>query len=213
MNTSTYVCGACTTGSIANLGAHKNAEEAMREFCRLVLGLGNSSKYGGSTPAEPDTYWVFTAGPEVPGHGHSKSWVRYGTEFAQYIIDHKLGDITTLAPRLNKKYHPTTTCQTWLWAPDKDALSAWYHVLTAPKVEPKAPEVVVKAPEPKVPPVEPKKRVVGKKVRRGEWTTAMGIAGGQYQCPHCQKTYDRGEKVFYSYIDWQWYCEDYGKGA
>ncbi len=77
MNISTYVCGACTTASIAQLGLEKNAKSAMITFLKSQL-VGQRSRYD---PAEKgynllESFYVYTAGPEEPGHGHSQSWVK-----------------------------------------------------------------------------------------------------------------------------------------
>lgn len=125
MDIQTYVCGACTTASISNLGLERNAERAMLTFCMKVMGKrGGRFGTGGFGPLE--SFYVYTAGPEESGHGHSKKWVKYGTEFADLIRKEKLGRIVTCGAKLNKKYHPDTTCQTWLWSPIQERLEKWY---------------------------------------------------------------------------------------
>lgn len=136
MNVSTYMADCCGVSAIANLGSHKNAEEAMKQFCKAELvGYGDAFVI-------PNVYYVFTAGPEVPAgqpgsSHHSKAWVKYGTEFAAYIVEHGLGDIATLGQHLNLKYHPNTTCQVWLWHPNAKALKAWWKGVNKPKVDKK----------------------------------------------------------------------------
>ena len=125
----TYFAGACTTCGIQELGMSLNAFDAMVTFCKQEL-LG-ASKFGKDGPLyqKLTAFYVFTAGPEEPGHGHSKRWVKYGTEFAAYIQEHNLGMIVTCPPKLNDKYHPDTTCQTWLWSPDQEALQGWWETV------------------------------------------------------------------------------------
>lgn len=127
MEINTYVCGSCAGTGISNLGHHKNAVDAMSDFCRKV-GL-TTSRYSsaGTIFNKMPPFFVFIAGPEEPGHRHSKSWVRYGTEFAEFIRENDLGDITTLPARLNLAYHPDTTCQVWLWGPDQEKIQAWWR--------------------------------------------------------------------------------------
>ena len=129
MDISTYVAGACTTAGIASLGSCKDSLHAMLTFCRKEL-IPDSRYHRKSDPAyiKLAPFYVFTCGPEEKGHGHSKEWVKYGTEFAAYIKDNDLGEIVTCGPKLNAKYHPRTTCQTWLWSPDQKAVEAWWEV-------------------------------------------------------------------------------------
>jgi hypothetical protein len=77
-------------------------------------------------------FYAFVAGPEVPatapgGSHHSKAWVKYGTEFAEFIRENKLGEVVTVGPKPNKKHHPKSTAQAWLWSPDQSAVEAWWR--------------------------------------------------------------------------------------
>ena len=115
----------CTCYNISNLGMGKNAHNALAEVC-----AGHSKYNGWSRKPKLNTlpaHFVFSAGPEDKGHGHSKEWVKYGTEFAAYIVEHKLGKIVTLPKIKNKKHHPDTYCQVWLWQPDQEAMEAFYN--------------------------------------------------------------------------------------
>lgn len=134
-----YACGSCAIAEISGLGDHKNATEAMVSFCNHALG-----KPDGKFLKQPNKvttiYYLFVAGPEVPstdpgGSHHSKAWVKYGTEFAQFILDNDLGDIATLPPRLNLKHHPKTTAQAWLWTPNQEAIEKWWEPHWKPKVK------------------------------------------------------------------------------
>lgn len=134
-----YQAGSCALGGIKDLAdkSHKCAKDAMITFCGLTLGFHNPlNKYQirnavGQFP-KLTNFYVFTAGPEVPedhpnGGAHSKPhWVKYGTEFTQFILDNGLGEVVTLGPKLNAKYHPTTYAQVWLWSPDQAKLEAWW---------------------------------------------------------------------------------------
>ena len=129
----TYFGGSCAVASCERLGDHSSAKDAMLGVCLHELGPCKKQGFGTSISSIRDLtpFYTFIAGPEVkagaPGSSHhSKSWVAYGTEFAQFIIDHGLGRITTLPKKLNKKYHPDTTCQIWIWDPDLTAITQWY---------------------------------------------------------------------------------------
>lgn len=125
----TYFNGSCAVSSIEKLGSHSGPVDAMRYFCNNELGKLNDfcKKYG--TLA---AFYTFVAGPEVPfgepggSHHSSATWVKYGTEFAQFIRENKLGEVATVGPKINFKHHKTTTAQVWLWNPDQAALEAWW---------------------------------------------------------------------------------------
>jgi hypothetical protein len=105
---------------------------AMRRFCESQLGTQN--QYRNRYPFLT-AFYVFCAGPEVKstekgGTGHSKDhWPRYGTEFAQYILDNGLGLVATLPAKHNDKHHAESTAQTWLWSPDQQGVEKWWTAL------------------------------------------------------------------------------------
>jgi hypothetical protein len=121
LETGMYVTGACSTNAIMNLGRHENAKDALLRVCQLDL-LG----FKGAIQLLPPFY-IFSAGPEIPGQAHSKPWVKYGTEFAAYLVENGLGEVATCGQKLNKKYHPTTTCQVWIWSPNQEAVVKWWE--------------------------------------------------------------------------------------
>lgn len=130
MKITTYQpCYSCAISGIDYLGSCADAVDAMRQFCKTELGAG-FHRY--DTKSDVKTYntlmswYVFVAGPEEAGHGHSKNWVKYGTEFAAYIKKHRLGKVATCPPVLNKKFHANTTCQTWVWCPNQKHLETWW---------------------------------------------------------------------------------------
>ena len=193
MHITTYVAGSCAGSFIQGLGSNANALAAMQRFCSLELTSGESA-FGRPAKYQPlAAFYIFIAGPEVaagqPGSSHhSKAWVRYGTEFAEFIKTHDLGEVVTLGPKLNLKHHASTTCQIWMWNPIQEVLAKWWtenRVKTPPK----------SVPTPKAP--------------KTRWDVASGVADGVYKCKHCQKTYELGEKIWFS--DGIYYCEAYGK--
>lgn len=126
MKFSGWLGGSCAAIAIGNLGACKGPEDAMKTFCKSQLVLDNSRYGGGTTFNILYTFYTFIAGPEVPGSYHSKTWVKYGTEFATFLKREKLGLVVTLPKKLNTKHHPDTTCQVWLWSPDQKAVEKWW---------------------------------------------------------------------------------------
>ncbi len=128
MDIRTYFGNSCAVSAISELGDLKNAKEAMKIFCRHELG---SKDDFGSVYSKLACFYVFSAGPEVPAgqpgsSHHSKAWVRYGTEFAEFIEENELGEIATTGQKKNLKHHPSTTAQVWIWSPDQKALEKWW---------------------------------------------------------------------------------------
>jgi len=142
------LCDSCAGQSITNLSYHKGPEEALLAFCQSQLVFRNGYEWGKTSESPRFTllvpYYSWMAGPEVSGKGHSSSvgWWAYGTEFAAYIRKHRLGRVSTLGPKINKKYHPDTTCQVWIWSPDQAAVEKWYTKILTPK-KVKVKEVVI----------------------------------------------------------------------
>lgn len=136
MTITDYVCGSCAAASISNLGSHRNAFEAVSELFKNTLGTPSASRYVTSDALKFNTmnsHYIFIAGPEAkPGEAgrshHSKDWVSYGTEFAQYLLDRGLGTVATAGQILNAKYHPTTTCQVWIFQPNQKACERWWSM-------------------------------------------------------------------------------------
>jgi len=130
-----YVAGSCAIMGIKDLALnHTNANAAMVTFCCLQLGTINKFRPNLEVGkmGKLANFYVFSCGPEVPhdhpnGSHHSKAhWLKYGTEFAQFILDNKLGELVTLGPKFNMKQHPRTTAQIWVWSPDQTALEQWW---------------------------------------------------------------------------------------
>lgn len=127
-----WVCGSCAVVSISYVGFCKNPVDVISQFCEHELGKRTAFR---DTYPKLTCFYIFCAGPEVPstapnGSHHSKDhWPRYGTELAEYIVKHKLGEIGTVSPKLNAKHHPTTTAQVWIWSPDQEAVEAWWNKL------------------------------------------------------------------------------------
>jgi hypothetical protein len=123
-----WVCDSCAASQITNLGQELGPEHALKTFCKKALlpqgGRWGSAHAGKFNMLEP--HYIFIAGPEVSGHGHSKAWVRYGTEFATYLRKHRLGRVASTGKVINEKHHPDTDCQVWVWQPNALALQKWW---------------------------------------------------------------------------------------
>lgn len=122
-----WVCGSCACGCISNLSSERGPEQAMLSFVRKALGATRTKfQKGPVNYSHPYSHYVFVAGPEQK-RTESGYWSDYGSSFASYIRKNKLGRVVTLPSVLNTKWHPQTTCQVWLWQPDKQALINWFE--------------------------------------------------------------------------------------
>jgi hypothetical protein len=119
----------CALSVIDRLGSHENATDAMLAFCVSELSK-IPNRWESSAKKKRDfrlltNFYVFSAGPEedrLPG------WERYGSSFAMFIIQNDLGNLATTGPKINEKYHPKTTAQSWIWSPDQKRMEHWYTV-------------------------------------------------------------------------------------
>lgn len=124
MEVTDYTAGSCAIMSLEKIGSCSGPVEVLTTLCESELGKLHKFRDTYGTLA---CFFVFSAGPEVKGFGHSKShWLRYGTEFAKYLVDNKLGEVVTLGPKRNLKHHPKTTAQIWVWSPDQKAVEKWW---------------------------------------------------------------------------------------
>ena len=125
----TSVASSCAISSLSGIGEFSNPVDILRSFCQTELGRVTRFNAGYKHLA---AFYVFSAGPEVRstdpgGTHHSKDhWPRYGTEFAQYLVENRLGEVSTLPPKLNLRHHNTSTAQVWLWSPDQTELQNWW---------------------------------------------------------------------------------------
>lgn len=118
----------CASSGIYALGECKDAKSAFTEFCKQVFRT-----YDGTidTKTHLTNFYVYLAGPEVPqytpgGSHHSKKWVRYGTNFTDFLRRNKLGKVVSPGAKLNLKHHRESTAQIWVWSPNEKAVKAWY---------------------------------------------------------------------------------------
>lgn len=208
MTVTGWVCNSCACLGIQSLGSETDAKSAMLAFCKTQL-VAAATLYGkpDSLYVTPNSFYVFVAGPEVPGYSHSKKWLKYGTEFATFIETNGLGPVVSPGQTINMKHHPSekTTCQTWVWMPDKAALIKWWEANNVEKPVEPLPKVEFKGQiEFKAIPQTYKKKL------RGVWDRAFGVADGNYRCKHCDKTFVKNERIWNS-SKGGFFCEVYGR--
>lgn len=132
----------CAVREIDGLSDHLKAEEAMEEFCFLII-RDDDEYYAGDdgyydtmgrwrrparTPQPPfktPGLIIFTGvvgdtNPKVKGN------FTYGPNFKAYILKHKLGMVVESPLTTNRLNHPTHQIKAWMWRPNQKALNAWY---------------------------------------------------------------------------------------
>lgn len=113
----------CAYQEIANLSAHTSGREAMIEFCRLNWGTGKTNYHGlQAKGATLYSFYLFSA----PIGGN---WGRegYGKEFADFILENKLGQIIETPALTNFAFHADHKNQVWVWMPEHNAVAAWWE--------------------------------------------------------------------------------------
>lgn len=126
----------CGVKEIDGLSSIDSAIEAMREFCEIVFAKPNNF-FLSNFVKEPEPlmycYYLFTAAVydqkaftnKVTGK-LSRLYSPYGDEFAAFITENKLGQLFGGEAIHNKSFHPDHSNKAWLWAPDREALKAWW---------------------------------------------------------------------------------------
>lgn len=109
--------GSCAMAFLSSLSSHTSPQDAVRHliksnFLTLVPKEAIQHPYAHITFIQGSTY----SGP------------RYGELFAQYLVEHNLGEVYTPGVRNNTKFygenHP---CQMWVWTPSKEGLEKWWN--------------------------------------------------------------------------------------
>lgn len=121
----THCCG---VNEISNLSLYgNNPKGAMANFCEQNITKPGQVKYGSYAARDNTLYafYYFTAGVHQLDN---RVGTCYGFQFAKFIEDNKLGEVTTLPPKANAGWHPGRWAQVWIWSPNLEALKAWYQV-------------------------------------------------------------------------------------
>ena len=114
-----------------------NPKEAMRSFCRQMIG--QRMKFKGFT-GNPDAMYacymfssaIYKANEDRYGASSRTvakdgiHYVDYGTEFADFITENKLGTLIKTDILNNKAYHKDHYNRVWIWTVDVDAVKAWW---------------------------------------------------------------------------------------
>lgn len=173
-----YDTNSCCIQEIAGLKVYAGKpEEAMKAFCKLNL-KPTGVKYHGFTARAKTlyTFYYFTAAVKK-----QKGDDNYGTQFAKFIRDNKLGVLTPSPVKKNYGFHSDHFNQVWLWHPNLSALQKWSDEHAVGVSTPPAPNVEVAPPKP-----------IGSFY--GKWDVVNGLAG--QQCLGCGSTYVKGEPVW-----------------
>lgn len=106
--------------------SYRSPEQTLAEFCKR--GLENGVRYHSAIGAKHQLYplYIFSAG--VAGKDRKERSDNYGIRLASYIRANKLGKILGSPIVENKAFHPGRYGAVWIWAPDVNALTAWWKV-------------------------------------------------------------------------------------
>lgn len=143
----TYGTNCCGVQEIGGLNAYTGRPaEAMKAFCKKVIPAfgGATLRYGFSANTAPEdpimySHYTFTAAvydKDCQGWDTYKQnekniedgvYNPYGHQFAKFIKDNNLGEVTTTGAVFNRLAHPDHKVQIWVWTPNPKALYAWYQ--------------------------------------------------------------------------------------
>jgi hypothetical protein len=135
----------CTLQEISNLGTGSNSgKEAMEKFCSIVWGKSRRNAYNSLIANNNSLYafYVFSS-PVYAGGGSGYGYYggrpanyNYGDEFAKFIRDNKLGKVVETDAELNEAFHQDHKAKVWVWAPDQQAMKAWWKTQQEPVAPP-----------------------------------------------------------------------------
>lgn len=123
MTTTDWIGGACNGHLITGLSDGASAKAKMETWFKQEM-MQSKSVFGSKSAGffTPAAHYVFSQGGAT-----------YGTKFADYIEENKLGTLATCGSIENVKYHPGRKCQVWIWVPDMKALAKWWKENVLPK--------------------------------------------------------------------------------
>lgn len=104
----------CGFNEISGLSSHRSAKDAMRAFCETFTRFG-SRRIG--------AFYIFTA---VVKSTTDNAAGEYGDNFAKFIKNNKLGEVTATVVRVNRRNVPGHFLQGWIWSPSEANLKAWW---------------------------------------------------------------------------------------
>lgn len=108
----------CALDEIFGLSDHKSAEDAMSNFCSIIVRMDNKVYTTG--------LYLFTGVIKHTDGSEAMTNFTYGPNFAAFIRDNKLGKVRGSWSAPNIINHPTHVVRAWIWCPDRDALTKWY---------------------------------------------------------------------------------------
>lgn len=164
MNLNQYAC--CGVREVEHLSHHTSPYKAMVEFARLV--------YNAQAPVMARFRYAIFTEAQSPGKVVED---RYGSNFAAFITEKKLGEVVSTGYHINPNSHNQLRC--WIWTVDHEALKVWARA-NVPK-EQERPQFVTINGAPMDCPQAPPQYPPG--VYNGGGGAAMGgaVAGGPNQ--------------------------------
>ena len=124
----------CAWQEITGLSTHSTPKDAMITFCKANLTQGESRIMYHSSPANQNrlySFYLFSAAVHTAKSGGSKFLQSvgedYGSKFAKFILDNKLGTITESPVKPNMAFHEEHSNRIWIWATDQKAIETWWE--------------------------------------------------------------------------------------
>jgi hypothetical protein len=111
----------CAIQEIGGLSNHPDARDAMIAFCKTNFAA--PVKFG-TANARADTLYSFYLFTAATGSPYYKP---YGSNFAKFIRDNKLGRVWASPSRKNEAFHSDHENQVWIWMPNRLALKSWWE--------------------------------------------------------------------------------------
>ncbi len=124
----------CAWQEISNLSQHPTPEDAMKSFCELNFGAAESRvKYHTMQSLQNHLYsfYLFSTAVNTPGTEKESSYLPkfgtdYGSKFAKFIQENKLGTVVESPMMVNAAFHADHSNVVWIWAPDEAAIQKWW---------------------------------------------------------------------------------------
>jgi hypothetical protein len=139
--------GCCGIKEITSLSSHKKPDEAMQAFCQMLFGV-NKRKSAFERMTKSDmflaaylySFYLFTAAiyDQADKTLHEAYKHPYGEDFAKFIKENKLGQVSCCRARTNHAFHPDHKVKAWIWRPSMKGLKKWW--LSRPENQPEQPK-------------------------------------------------------------------------
>ena len=123
----------CAYSEITGLSSHTTPKDAMITFCRANLNQAESRVMYHTAPSTQNrlySFYLFSAAIATPTRKDtylSNIGDDYGSKFAKFILENKLGEIVESPLRPNMAFHEDHSNKIWIWATDQGMIEKWWE--------------------------------------------------------------------------------------